>query len=88
MPGPMEYYGISASADDGGPGVNGAMGRRSEGNTGLMNHFGVGSIDNTAARVMELSGKVIMPKTGVPGYGRLAICLDTEGKRFGLWEDP
>jgi predicted enzyme related to lactoylglutathione lyase len=87
MSGPMEYHGISTLADDGGPGVNGGMGRRSEGDTGMMNYFGVGSIDATAARVMELGGKVIMPKTDVPGYGCLAIYLDTEGDRFGLWED-
>lgn len=28
-----------------------------------------------------------MPYTPVPGYGALAICTDTEGNRFGLWEN-
>lgn len=32
-------------------------------------------------------GKVLMPRIPVPGFGALAICADTEGNVFGLWED-
>jgi predicted enzyme related to lactoylglutathione lyase len=28
-----------------------------------------------------------MPKTVVPGWGHLAICMDMENNTFGLWED-
>ena len=37
--------------------------------------------------VEKLGGKVVMPKTAVPGWGYLAICMDTENNTFGLWEE-
>jgi len=38
------------------------------------------------SKVEKLGGKMVMPKTKIPGYGYLAICLDTENNAFGLWE--
>jgi len=33
-----------------------------------------------------IGGKIVMPKTAVPGIGYAAVCLDTENNTFGLWE--
>ncbi len=86
MPGEMEYYGISTEDENGKEGVGGGMGKRGEPSQRITNYFGVPSVDKSLKKVEELGGKLIMPKTKIPGYGYLAICIDTENNVFGLWE--
>ena len=87
MPGPMEYYGIATQDLKGKPSVGGGMGKRQEGDNGMVNYFGVDSIDSYVNKLEGLGGKVLMPRTEIPGYGFLAVCLDTEGNKFGLWQN-
>ena len=42
---------------------------------------------NTWIRSRGLGGKVVVPKTAIPGMGYFAVCLDPENNGFGLWED-
>ena len=87
MPGPMEYYGIATKDLEGKPSVGGGMGKRQEGDGGIVNYFGVESIDNCVKKLEVLGGKLLMPRTEIPGFGFLAVCLDTEGNKFGLWQN-
>jgi predicted enzyme related to lactoylglutathione lyase len=50
------------------------------------NYIGVPSVDKGIAKVTKLGGKTCVPKTAVPEMGYFAICMDTEGNQFGLWE--
>jgi predicted enzyme related to lactoylglutathione lyase len=86
-PGPEEYYLIETGYLEGQPGVRGGMGKRGSPDQKITNYIGVASIDEYLARVESLGGKVILPKMTVPGFGYLAVCLDTEGNSFGLWEE-
>ena len=43
-------------------------------------------MDESAAKVEKLGGKICMPKTAVPEMGYLAICQDPEHNVFSLWE--
>lgn len=52
----------------------------------MMNYVGVSSIEETVARLIGLGGRVALPRTEVPGHGFLAVFIDTEGNRLGLWE--
>lgn len=63
------------------------MGKRGTPDQKIVNYIGVSSIDEYLLKVKELGGKVLMPKSAVPGWGYLAICMDTENNTFGLWED-
>ena len=47
---------------------------------------GVSSVDESAAKVEKLGGTICKPKTAVPQMGYFAICRDTEGNEFALWE--
>ncbi len=38
------------------------------------------------ARTLELGGSVAVEITDVPGQGRYAAVVDTEGNEIGLWE--
>jgi predicted enzyme related to lactoylglutathione lyase len=52
----------------------------------LINYHQVESVAEYVAKVQQLGGKVIVPKSPVPGIGWFAQCLDTEGNAFALWE--
>ena len=41
----------------------------------------------SSAKVEELGGKILVSKMAVPKMGYFAVCMDTEGNVFGLWED-
>ncbi len=86
MPGEIEYYGISTVDENGKEGIFGGMGKRGDPSQRITNYIGVSSIDVDIKKVEKLGGKMVMPKTKIPGYGYLAICLDTENNVFGLWE--
>jgi predicted enzyme related to lactoylglutathione lyase len=52
-----------------------------------MNYIGVSSIEECLAKAKKLGGNIISPKTAVPGWGYLAVCVDTEDNTFGLWQE-
>ena len=52
----------------------------------ITDYIGVPSVDEYAAKVEKLGGKIIVPKKAVPGMGYFAICMDTENNSFGIWQ--
>jgi predicted enzyme related to lactoylglutathione lyase len=52
----------------------------------ITDYIGVPSVDEYAAKVEKLGGKIIVPKKAIPGMGFFAICMDTENNAFGIWE--
>ncbi|HPX73420.1 MAG TPA: VOC family protein [Methanoregulaceae archaeon] len=86
-PGFSDFYLIETRDLEGKPATGGGMGKRGSPDQRIMNYFGVPDIEEYASRVTRLGGSMIMPKTVVPGYGYLAICTDTEGNAFGLWQE-
>ena len=49
-------------------------------------YVGVASIDETLKKVQRMNGKVVTPKTPIPGMGAFARVSDTEGNVIGLFE--
>jgi predicted enzyme related to lactoylglutathione lyase len=45
----------------------------------------VADIDAVPARVENLGGRIVMPKTDIGGVGPVAVFLDTENNPLGLW---
>ena len=89
VPGPMEYFEISTKNEEGKEGVAGGMGKRQQQGTAITNYIGVSSIDEYIQKALKLGAKIIMPKATIPGFGYLAVFLDTENNSLGLWEtDP
>lgn len=52
----------------------------------ITQYIGVTSVDEYAAKVEKLGGKILVPKKAVPGMGYFVICMDTENNTFGIWE--
>jgi predicted enzyme related to lactoylglutathione lyase len=86
-PGPMDYWRITTTDEKGEKGLCGGMMSRQCAEHSIVNYIGVPSVDEYAAKIEQLSGKVVMPKTAVPGIGYFAVALDTENNAFAIWED-
>jgi len=84
--GPMEYWLISTGSEDE-PGIDGGLARRMDPSTGTENTVGVASVDEAVSSIEANGGKILRPKSAIPGVGWLAYCQDTEGNRFGIMQD-
>jgi predicted enzyme related to lactoylglutathione lyase len=83
----MEYWLISTVDDKGNKAVGGGMMKKqSPQQQGITNYFDVKSVQESSAKVEQLGGKVIMPKSPVPGMGYMAVCKDSENNGFGIFE--
>jgi predicted enzyme related to lactoylglutathione lyase len=71
---------------DGNAIAGGLIKRRSPNQT-TVNYIDVPSTDKYTVKVTHLGGKVLVPKTAVPGMGYFVVCEDTEDNAFGIWED-
>jgi predicted enzyme related to lactoylglutathione lyase len=87
FPGNGDYWHIDTGGADDSP--DGALKRRKDPQEPVVNYVNVNSVDKFADKISKLGGKICMAKTAVPQMGYFAVCQDTEGNPFGLWEsDP
>jgi len=86
-PGPVDYYLIETTDLTGAPGVGGGLGKRDAPDQGVTNYVGVDSLDEYAARVEKLGGRVVQPKMEVPGFGWMVVCMDPDNNPLGLWQE-
>ena len=84
FPGSDDYSHIDTGGADDTP--DGALKRRQRPEEPIVNYVSVNSVDKFADKIAKLGGKVCMAKTAVPQMGYFAVCQDTEGNSFGLWE--
>jgi predicted enzyme related to lactoylglutathione lyase len=86
--GPVDYW-LVTTGEDKEPGINGAITSKSDFVAVTTNTVGVASYDDAVKKIVEAGGKVLMPKTAVPGIGYMTYCKDTEGNVFGIMQnDP
>jgi predicted enzyme related to lactoylglutathione lyase len=81
--GPQDYWLITTGPDDE-PGINGGLMKRMDPSASTWNTIEVPSVDEFTAKVVESGGKVVVPKTAIPGVGYQVYCQDTEGNVFGV----
>lgn len=79
--GPVEYH----MTDGLRPG--GAIYPRQSSERGPIIYFDSDDIDATLARVRELGGSVTQDRSPIPGVGWYAMCADSEGNVFGLFQN-
>jgi predicted enzyme related to lactoylglutathione lyase len=80
-----DYWHINTGGADGTP-DGGLMKRQGPQPQGITNYVSVASVDESAAKVQKLGGKICMGKTAVPQMGYFVICQDPEDNVFALWE--
>jgi predicted enzyme related to lactoylglutathione lyase len=84
LPGPQEYWHINTGGGDDTP--DGGLMKRQQPQQGITSYVGVSSVDESAAKVEKLGGKICRPKTAVPEMGYFVTCQDPENNMFALWE--
>ena len=74
--------------DTGGPDASpdGGMMKRMHPQQPITNYVSVPSVTRFMARVKKLGGRICVSRTAVPQMGYFAVCQDTEGNTFALWE--
>ncbi|RZS43664.1 hypothetical protein EV193_102645 [Herbihabitans rhizosphaerae] len=78
-------YGLTSTAD----GVPGGIGETGDGSphpAGVVLYFPVEDLDGAVARAERLGGSIAVPAWELPGLGRMAVILDVDGNRIGLWQ--
>jgi predicted enzyme related to lactoylglutathione lyase len=55
-------------------------------NEPIKNFVLVEDFDTVLGKVEKLGGKIVMPRTDIPGVGSVAIIRNTEGNGIGLWK--
>jgi predicted enzyme related to lactoylglutathione lyase len=86
-PGFSDYWLIQTGPE--GQSLGGGLFKRSMPGQGVLNYVSVESVTDYAAKVEQLGGKIVVPRSPVPGMGWFAVFQDTEGNAMALWEtDP
>jgi predicted enzyme related to lactoylglutathione lyase len=67
--------------------INGGIMRRSGETPAPVLTIDVESIDQALGQVEAAGGKVVRPRTEIPGMGAFAYFTDPEGNTLGLWEN-
>ena len=83
--GPADYW-LIRTGEEGEPGIDGGIAKRQPGAVTAIS-LDVPAVDEFAAKVEAAGGKIVVPKTAVPGVGWLVYCQDTEGNVFGMMEE-
>jgi len=82
----MENWEVTTTDDKGNKALGGGMSKRQMPQQQITNFIDVKSVDEYSSKVERLGGKIVVPKTVVPGMGYYAVCLDTENNSFGIYE--
>jgi len=82
----MENWSITTTDHNGKEALGGGMSKRQMPQQQITNFIDVKSVDEYSSKAERLGGKVVVPKTAVPGMGYYAVCLDTENNSFGIFE--
>jgi uncharacterized protein len=67
--------------------INGGLMRRSQETPAPVITIDVESVDQALKHVEAAGGRVVRPRTEIPGMGAFAYFTDPEGNTLGLWEN-
>lgn len=91
---PQDYWTVNTNTgeDKGGPGIDGGLTPTDKAHnpdpvSRVTNTINVSSIDEFSNKISAAGGKVDPNKMTIPGMGYLAICQDTEGISFGIFQN-
>jgi predicted enzyme related to lactoylglutathione lyase len=67
--------------------INGGLMRRTGETPSPVITIDVDSVDQALKQVEAAGGRVVRPRTEIPGMGAFAYFTDTEGNTLGLWDN-
>src|SRR4029078_3103433 len=84
FPGGGDYWHIDTGGADDTP--DGALKGHKQPGEPIVNYVSVDSVAEFSKKIEKLGSKICMSKTAVPQMGYFAVCQDTEGNAFGIWQ--
>ena len=84
--GPMDYWMVQTGPSDQ-PGIDGGISKRQDSSDRIINTIGIPSVDEFTDKITAAGGRILAPKSAIPGVGWFAMCMDTEGNKFGIMEE-
>lgn len=83
----MKYLMFTTESEDGKSKVGGGIFKKQNENHTVTNYITVKSLADSAEKVEELGGKIVVPKSPVPGMGWFVHFTDMDGNLLALWEN-
>ncbi|HEY7695001.1 MAG TPA: VOC family protein [Nitrososphaeraceae archaeon] len=84
--GPKEYWEIK-TGESNEPGIDGGLSKREKIGEWTTPFINIPSIDQYIGKIESNGGKIIEPKTAIPGIGYTLLFKDTESNTIGLFEE-
>lgn len=84
--GPMEYWQLK-TGNQSEPGIDGGLAKRDKPSDSLTPFINVDSIGKYSELIEQNGGKILQPKTAIPGVGYMTVFKDTENNILGLMEE-
>ena len=81
----LDYWLVKTGADKE-PGINGVLSLREAAWQRITCFVDVESLAETLTMVAAKGGRIVQPKTVIPGVGYIAACKDTEDNVIGIME--
>ncbi len=81
----LDYWLVKTGADKE-PGINGVLSPREAAWQRITCFVDVESLAETLTKVAAKGGRIVQPKTVIPGVGYIAACKDTEDNVIGIME--
>ena len=81
-------YGVVAPGPERLPGGVGQAGEGNRHPVGIVTYFTVDDVPAALARALALGATPAFEPWEVPGMGTMAVVLDPDGTRVGLWAPP
>jgi predicted enzyme related to lactoylglutathione lyase len=77
------------TGDGASPGINGGLTRREYPGQPISVGIEVPAVDACTTLVEKAGGKILVPKVALPGVAWFAVCQDSEGNTFAIFQpDP
>jgi predicted enzyme related to lactoylglutathione lyase len=83
----MKYLMFNTESEDGKMKMSGGIFKKPNESFKVTNYFTVKNLDESAKKVEELGGKIVVPKSPVPGMGWFVHFTDIDGNLLALWEN-
>ena len=80
---------LDVNTGDGSPGINGGLTRREYPGQPISVGIEVPAVDACTSLIEKSGGKTIVSKVALPGVAWFAVCQDSEGNSFAIFQpDP
>lgn len=80
-------YWLITTGDDKTPGINGGLMKRNDPKQPVVNSIKVENIDEMNKKIEEAGGKIVVPKTPIPGVGYYSYFTDLDGNLHGVMQE-